>query len=85
VIIVGIRSDLAGRAADAEIAVSGMARTVRDVIETMPALRSGISRGSTTLLPGGEKSSAPRSCWLASPKERRIARSVKRSCPFRSE
>ena len=32
VIIVGIRSDLAGRAADAEIAVSGMARTVRDVI-----------------------------------------------------
>jgi DNA (cytosine-5)-methyltransferase 1 len=45
VIIVGIRSDLARRAADAEIAVSGMARTVRDVIETMPALRSGISRG----------------------------------------
>ncbi|MFN3626882.1 MAG: DNA cytosine methyltransferase [Parvibaculum sp.] len=45
VIIVGIRSDLAGPAADAEIAVSGMARTVRDVIETMPALRSGISRG----------------------------------------
>ena len=45
VIIVGIRSDLAGRAADAEIDVSGMARTVRDVIETMPALRSGISRG----------------------------------------
>ena len=45
VIIVGIRSDLAGRAADAEIAVSGVARTVRDVIETMPALRSGISRG----------------------------------------
>lgn len=45
VIIVGIRSDLSGRAADAEIAVSGMARTVRDVIETMPALRSGISRG----------------------------------------
>ncbi len=45
VIIVGIRSDLASRAADAEIAVSGMARTVRNVIETMPALRSGISRG----------------------------------------
>lgn len=45
VIIVGIRSDLAGRNADAEIAVSGTARTVRDVIETMPALRSGISRG----------------------------------------
>ncbi|MBW0158417.1 DNA cytosine methyltransferase [Sedimentimonas flavescens] len=45
VIIVGIRSDLAGRAADGEIAVSGIERTVRDVIETMPALRSGISRG----------------------------------------
>ena len=45
VIIVGIRSDLAGRAADTEIAVSGMARTVGDVIEMMPALRSGISRG----------------------------------------
>ena len=40
----GIRSDLAGKAADAEIAVSGMARTVSDVIGTMPALRSGISR-----------------------------------------
>jgi DNA (cytosine-5)-methyltransferase 1 len=45
VIIVGIRSDIAGQATDAEIAVSGMARTVRDVIETMPTLRSGISRG----------------------------------------
>lgn len=45
VIIVGIRSDLAGRTADAEIAVSGMARTVREIIGTMPALRSGISRG----------------------------------------
>lgn len=45
VIIVGIRSDLAGKAADAEIAVSGVARTVNDVIGTMPPLRSGISRG----------------------------------------
>lgn len=45
VIIVGIRSDLAGKAADAEIAVSRMARTVGDVIGTMPALRSGLSRG----------------------------------------
>ncbi len=44
VIIVGIRSDLAGRAADAEIAVSGVRRSVSDVIGTMPALRSGISR-----------------------------------------
>ena len=33
-IIVGIRSDLAGKAARAQIAVSGMARTVRDVIGT---------------------------------------------------
>ncbi len=45
VIIVGIRSDLANRAAGAQIAVSGMARTVSDAIGTMPALRSGISRG----------------------------------------
>jgi DNA (cytosine-5)-methyltransferase 1 len=45
VIIVGIRSDLSGMAAGAEIAVSGKARTVNDAIGTMPALRSGISRG----------------------------------------
>jgi DNA (cytosine-5)-methyltransferase 1 len=45
VIIVGIRSDLAGRAVKAEITVSSMARTVRDALETMPVLRSGISRG----------------------------------------
>jgi DNA (cytosine-5)-methyltransferase 1 len=45
VIIIGIRSDLSSRAADAEVAVSGMARTVSDAIGTMPALRSGISRG----------------------------------------
>ena len=45
VIIVGIRSDLAGKAADAGIAVSGTARTVSEVIGTMPTLRSGISRG----------------------------------------
>ncbi|WP_179956073.1 DNA cytosine methyltransferase [Pannonibacter tanglangensis] len=45
VIIVGIRSDLAGQAADAEIAVSTEARTVNDVIGSMPVLRSGISRG----------------------------------------
>lgn len=45
VIIVGIRSDLAGKAARAEIAVSGLTRTVSDVIGTMPELRSGISRG----------------------------------------
>jgi DNA (cytosine-5)-methyltransferase 1 len=45
VIIVGIRSDLAGKATGAEISVSGMARTVNDAIGTMPTLRSGISRG----------------------------------------
>lgn len=45
VLIVGIRADLAARASVAEIAVSAMARTVRDAIGTMPALRSGISRG----------------------------------------
>lgn len=45
VIIVGIRSDLAHKAADAQIAVSGMARTVSNVIGAMPPLRSGISRG----------------------------------------
>lgn len=45
VIIVGIRSDLAGKAAGAAIAVPGSPRTVSDVIGTMPSLRSGISRG----------------------------------------
>lgn len=45
VIIVGIRSDLAHRAAGVEIAVSGGIRTVSDVIGSLPPLRSGISRG----------------------------------------
>lgn len=45
VIIVGIRSDLANRAAGAEIAVSGATRTVSDAIGSLPTLRSGISRG----------------------------------------
>lgn len=45
VIIVGLRSDLADRAADAEIAVSSIAPTVSDAIGMMPVLRSGISRG----------------------------------------
>lgn len=44
VIIVGIRSDLAGKTADAAISVSGPSRTVSDAIATMPSLRSGISR-----------------------------------------
>ena len=46
VIIVGIRSDLAGKAAGASLAVSERARTVSDAIGTMPSLRSGISRGA---------------------------------------
>lgn len=46
VIIVGIRADLAGKAAGTAIAVSGPARSVSDVIESMPPLRSGISRGA---------------------------------------
>jgi DNA (cytosine-5)-methyltransferase 1 len=45
VIIVGIRSDLAGNAAGAEIDANTIQRTVRDAIGTMPELRSGISRG----------------------------------------
>ena len=45
VIIVGIRSDLSSHAARAEIPLSGLKRTVSDVIGTMPHLRSGISRG----------------------------------------
>ena len=45
VIIVGIRSDLAHRAAGAKIAVSGGTRSVSDVIGLLPPLRSGISRG----------------------------------------
>ncbi len=49
VIIVGIRSDLAHRAAGAAIAVSGETRTVSDVIGSLPALRSGISRGHDDL------------------------------------
>ncbi len=45
VIIVGTRSDLASKTARAEIAVSGLSRTVDNVIGTMPDVRSGISRG----------------------------------------
>lgn len=45
VIIVGIRSDLAARATDAEIAISPLARTVDHVIGNLPFLRSGISQG----------------------------------------
>lgn len=45
VIIIGIRSDLADRIARAEVTVAGKARTVGRTILTLPALRSGISRG----------------------------------------
>lgn len=45
VIIVGIRTDLAHRALGAGIEVVGAKRTVSNVIEGMPELRSGISRG----------------------------------------
>lgn len=45
VIIIGIRSDLADRAARAEVAVPRDVRTVGRTILTLPALRSGISRG----------------------------------------
>ena len=45
VIIIGIRSDLADRASRAKVAVAGNSRTVGRTIRTLPALRSGISRG----------------------------------------
>lgn len=46
VIIIGLRSDVATRAADASLPVAGTIRTVEDIIGTMPALRSGISRAA---------------------------------------
>lgn len=45
VIIVGIRTDLAGRIANAEMVVPKTVRTVNGTVGKMPALRSGISRG----------------------------------------
>ena len=45
VIVVGIRSDLAKPPTDTEVNVFGPTRTVRDVTQMMPVLRSGISRG----------------------------------------
>jgi DNA (cytosine-5)-methyltransferase 1 len=44
VIIVGIRSDLAGRTTQASIPAVLATRTVADVISALPALRSGLSR-----------------------------------------
>jgi len=46
VIIVGVRADLAARASQASLPVSGQRRTVNYAIGTMPALRSGISRST---------------------------------------
>lgn len=45
VIIMGIRSDLAERAAGTSIPISRVTRTVKDAIGMMPGLRSGLSRG----------------------------------------
>jgi DNA (cytosine-5)-methyltransferase 1 len=45
VIFVGIRSDLAARASHVSINVPGVTRTVDDVLGSLPALRSGLSRG----------------------------------------
>lgn len=45
VIIVGIRSDLAAQVRTAQVVVPTMTRTVKDMIATLPPLRSGISRG----------------------------------------
>ena len=45
VIIVGIRADLANGAMKAGIDLSGATRTVSEVIGSLPALRSGLSRG----------------------------------------
>lgn len=49
VIIIGIRSDLVSNADSASITLSGKARTVSEVIGTMPVLRSGLSRGHDDL------------------------------------
>lgn len=44
VIIIGVRSDLASQADQAEVRVPGAIRTVDDVIGDLPELRSGLSR-----------------------------------------
>lgn len=45
VIFIGIRSDLAAGASRASVNISGVARTVDDVIGRLPVVRSGLSRG----------------------------------------
>jgi DNA (cytosine-5)-methyltransferase 1 len=86
VIIIGIRSDLAGKARKASIVVSRPARTVNDAIGTMPSLRSGISRGANNARQtGARKSSMPRDCWPGSMPARTLNRSGKHSPRLRSE
>uniref|UniRef100_A0A7C1TAS6 DNA (cytosine-5-)-methyltransferase n=1 Tax=Agrobacterium albertimagni TaxID=147266 RepID=A0A7C1TAS6_9HYPH len=46
VIIVGLRSDIAGRTDETSIPLAGAARTVSETIGNLPALRSGLSRGA---------------------------------------
>lgn len=46
VIILGIRTDLAGGVDRVKLAIPGRLRTVEDVIGDLPALRSGLSRGA---------------------------------------
>jgi len=48
VIIVGIRSDLVAGIEQAKISVPEARRTVEDVIGNLPALRSGLSKGTDT-------------------------------------
>ncbi|MCY3674011.1 MAG: DNA cytosine methyltransferase [Paracoccaceae bacterium] len=45
VFIVGIRSDLSSKASEVCIEIDNLARSVNDVIGTLPNLRSGISKG----------------------------------------
>jgi len=83
VIIVGIRSDLAHKAADAQIAVSGMARTVSNVIGAMPppcAAASAVARMKRRH--GGTKLSKRRNCWPASARKGMTARSETNSWPL---
>lgn len=49
VIIIGIRSDLAARASEASIGVLDRVRTVEEAIGSLPALRSGLSRGKDSV------------------------------------
>jgi len=70
------------KAADAEIADSGIARTVSGVIGTMPALRRGISRGLDDAAAWRGEIFDAAMLLAGIYKGRTIVRSVKRSCPF---